>query len=197
MVRKLADEGMTVLMVEHRVEDVLRIRPSRVMFMREGEIRYLGPRERFVRTSGLPRGQTACRGYRDGGRGAMPRRSRLDILPGVAAQARDEAPLVRFENVAFGYEAEAEVLHGINLDIHSGDVIAVLGANGAGKTTLGQARHRAAEAAFGPSARGRQRHEGGQCRPDCLHPGLCVPESEPHALCADGARGAGVWTQPI
>ena len=43
MVRKLADEGMTVLMVEHRVEDVLRIKPARVMFMREGEIRYLGP----------------------------------------------------------------------------------------------------------------------------------------------------------
>ena len=42
MVRKLADQGMTVLMVEHRVEDVLRIQPVRVMFMRDGEIRYLG-----------------------------------------------------------------------------------------------------------------------------------------------------------
>ena len=38
----LADQGMTVLMVEHRVEDVLRIHPERVMFMSEGEIRYLG-----------------------------------------------------------------------------------------------------------------------------------------------------------
>ena len=35
-VRRLADEGMSVLMVEHRVEDVLRIRPERVMFMSEG-----------------------------------------------------------------------------------------------------------------------------------------------------------------
>ncbi len=43
MVRKLADEGMTVLMVEHRVEDVLRIHPERVMYMSEGQIRYLGP----------------------------------------------------------------------------------------------------------------------------------------------------------
>jgi energy-coupling factor transporter ATP-binding protein EcfA2 len=42
MVLRLADEGMTVLMVEHRVEDVLRIRPDRVMFMSDGEIRYLG-----------------------------------------------------------------------------------------------------------------------------------------------------------
>ena len=40
-VRALADEGMTVLMVEHRVEDVLRIHPERVMYMGEGEIRYL------------------------------------------------------------------------------------------------------------------------------------------------------------
>ncbi len=48
----------------------------------------------------------------------------------------DGVPLVQFENVGFGYEAGAEVLHGINLAIHSGDVIAVLGANGAGKTTL-------------------------------------------------------------
>lgn len=42
IVRALADEGMTVLMIEHRVEDVLRIRPDRVMFMSEGRIRYLG-----------------------------------------------------------------------------------------------------------------------------------------------------------
>jgi energy-coupling factor transport system ATP-binding protein len=42
MVRRLANEGMTILMIEHRVEDVLRIYPERVMFMAEGEIRYLG-----------------------------------------------------------------------------------------------------------------------------------------------------------
>src|SRR5512137_820923 len=41
-VRRLADEGMTVIMVEHRVEDVLRIRPDRVLYMSEGRIRYLG-----------------------------------------------------------------------------------------------------------------------------------------------------------
>ena len=45
LVRRLADEGMTVLMVEHRVEDVLRIRPERVMFLSQGEVRYFGDRE--------------------------------------------------------------------------------------------------------------------------------------------------------
>jgi energy-coupling factor transport system ATP-binding protein len=44
--------------------------------------------------------------------------------------------LVRFEEVAFGYESDVEVLHGLNLEIKRGDVIAVLGPNGAGKTTF-------------------------------------------------------------
>jgi energy-coupling factor transport system ATP-binding protein len=44
--------------------------------------------------------------------------------------------LVQFEEVSFGYEDGKPVLHGISLDIHRGDVIAVLGPNAAGKTTL-------------------------------------------------------------
>jgi energy-coupling factor transporter ATP-binding protein EcfA2 len=43
MVRKLCDEGMTVLMIEHRIEDVLSIHPDRVLFIEEGRERYLGP----------------------------------------------------------------------------------------------------------------------------------------------------------
>ena len=38
--------------------------------------------------------------------------------------------------MTFGYDAGVEVLHGINLEIRRGDVIAVLGPNGAGKTTF-------------------------------------------------------------
>jgi len=36
----------------------------------------------------------------------------------------------------YSYETEHEILHGINLEIKRGDVIAVLGPNGAGKTTF-------------------------------------------------------------
>jgi energy-coupling factor transport system ATP-binding protein len=135
MVRQLADQGMTVLMVEHRVEDVLRIRPSRVLFMRGGEIRYLGPvsglsHEVDYREVKLPACDIMARARND----APP--PPLNILPGVADSGAVEPPLVRFEQVAFGYGDQAEVLHDINLEIHSGDVIAILGTNGAGKTTL-------------------------------------------------------------
>jgi energy-coupling factor transporter ATP-binding protein EcfA2 len=135
MVRKLADEGMTVLLVEHRVEDVLRIHPERVMFMSEGEIRYLGPLSGLsnvvnYREVKLPANDIVIRARQD------PPPPALSILPGMKGVGKEVTPLVQFENVAFGYEAGEDVLHGVNLEIHRGDVIAVLGANGAGKTTL-------------------------------------------------------------
>ncbi len=135
MVRRLADEGMTVLMVEHRVEDVLRIRPDRIMFMSDGEIRYLGLLEGLEKVVDyhevkLPAKAIIERAAKD------PAPAVLNVLPGAAGQAAGKESLVRFENVAFEYEAGTEVLHGISLEIKRGDVIAVLGPNGAGKTTF-------------------------------------------------------------
>jgi energy-coupling factor transporter ATP-binding protein EcfA2 len=134
-VRKLADEGMTVLLVEHRVEDVLRIRPERVMFLTEGEIRYLGATSGLSKAVNyhevkLPAKEIVTLAARD------PAPSPLGKLPGAGAVPPSEATLVRFENVGFGYEGDVNVLSGINLEIRAGDIIAVLGANGAGKTTL-------------------------------------------------------------
>jgi len=134
-VRQLADDGMTVLMVEHRVEDVMRIQPERVMFMSEGKIRYLGNLAGLskvvnYREVKLPAEDIVERAKRD------PAPVEIIVLPGVANQSPNENALVKFEDVAFGYEAEREVLHGINLEIRRGDVIAVLGPNGAGKTTF-------------------------------------------------------------
>ena len=133
--RFLADQGMTILMVEHRVEDVLRIKPERVMFMSEGDVRYLG---------NLP-GLSKVVNYREIKLSAedIVERAKQDeppveikVLPGVTVDGADEEALVKFEDVAFGYESDVEVLHGVNLEIKRGDVIAVLGPNGAGKTTF-------------------------------------------------------------
>jgi len=134
-VRLLADQGLSILMVEHRVEDVLRIHPERVMFMSEGEIRYLGDVTGLskvvnYREVKLPAEDIVERAKQD------PAPVEIKVLPGVTSSQAGQEALVRFENVAFGYESEVEILHGINLQINRGDVIAVLGPNGAGKTTF-------------------------------------------------------------
>jgi energy-coupling factor transport system ATP-binding protein len=134
-VRYLADEGMTVLMIEHRVEDVLHIHPERVMFMSEGQIRYLGNLSGLSRVVDykevkLPAEQIVERAQAD------PAPAEMKLLPTAASNSAEKEPLVKFEDVSFGYESDRQTLRGINLEIHRGDIIAVLGPNGAGKTTF-------------------------------------------------------------
>jgi branched-chain amino acid transport system ATP-binding protein len=52
----------------------------------------------------------------------------------VPAHAPPPAPLLELRGVRAGYGA-IEVLHGVDLDLRPGEVMAVLGPNGAGKTT--------------------------------------------------------------
>jgi len=135
MVRMLADQGMAVLLVEHRVEDVLNIHPDRVLFMADGRIRYLGDLNGLGAAVNyheikLPAEVIIQRAAAD------PPPPSIQPLPSVSPHESTPEPLVRFEDVAFGYSSEQEVLHGINVDIRRGDVIAVLGPNGAGKTTF-------------------------------------------------------------
>jgi len=135
MVRRLADEGMTVVIVEHRIEDVLRISPDRLMFIENGRLCYLGQLAGLSKVVNyhqikLPARMIMERAASD------PPPPELRFLPAGAVKGDHQQPLVRFEDVSFAYGDGEPVLQQVNLDIWRGDVIAVLGANGAGKTTL-------------------------------------------------------------
>ena len=58
--------------------------------------------------------------------------------PGLAVKHGE----VRFENVRFGYEAEREILKGVDLVIPAGTSLAVVGPSGAGKSTLARLLYR-------------------------------------------------------
>jgi energy-coupling factor transport system ATP-binding protein len=136
IVRQLANDGLTVIMIEHRVEAVLTIQPDRVLYMQEGQIRFLGPLEAMYKVVDYSEVKLPAPAILQRAATAAPP-AELNLLPGAAAASpTGGTPLVRFERVSFDYDGEREVLHGITLDIRRGDIIAVLGANGAGKTTL-------------------------------------------------------------
>ena len=128
--RRLADEGVSIILVEHRVEDALSIHPDRVLFMQEGKITYCGS----------PDGLAEVVDYRQV---KMPapiviQRAVNDPPPTFEPVIKPDGrePLVTFEDVSFGYGDGPTVIHDVNLTIRRGDVIALLGPNGAGKTTL-------------------------------------------------------------
>jgi energy-coupling factor transport system ATP-binding protein len=129
--RQLADDGISILLVEHRVEDVLRIKPERVAYMDGGEILYDGGVDGLMQAVNYRRIKLPAN--------VVIERARDDVLQEIqpALPPKSDTPLIQFKDVHFRYSANTpEVLLGVNFDIHPGDVIAILGHNGAGKTTL-------------------------------------------------------------
>ena len=131
--RSLADEGKTVVLIEHRVEDAIAARPDRLLYMEAGEVKYLGsmkdlPIEINHREVKLPAEWVVKRVKQTG--------EKIDKTEAVEIPKRGE-PLVVFENVDFRYNDDTPlILQDVNLTIYRGDLIGVLGPNGAGKSTL-------------------------------------------------------------
>lgn len=130
--RELADEGLSIMIVEHRVEDVLAIHPEKVLYMDEGKIIYNGDSKGLMEAVDYSRIKLPAP--------VIARRAKSypvpHFQPTVPAIDPQSQPLVSFQDVRFQYKEDTpEVLHGINLDIRAGEVIAILGHNGCGKTT--------------------------------------------------------------
>jgi len=131
--RSLADEGKTVVLIEHRVEDAIFAKPDRLMYMEAGKVKYLGsidnlPIEIDHHEVKLPAEWVVKRVHQMG--------EKIEKTEAAQNVERGE-PLVTFENVDFRYSDETPyILQNVNLEIQRGDLIAVLGPNGAGKSTL-------------------------------------------------------------
>ncbi|MGH2605881.1 MAG: ATP-binding cassette domain-containing protein, partial [Anaerolineales bacterium] len=135
--RRLADEGTSILLIEHRVEDALAARPDRMLYMSEGEVRYLGPIDRlppavdprevklparwvtqWMRRAGAPPSLEPRPRPNDGGVDSMAAKAAGGLGPEAGA------PLIRFEGVSFAYDDGPPVLRDVSLDVRRGDLIA-------------------------------------------------------------------------
>jgi energy-coupling factor transport system ATP-binding protein len=139
MLRELADEGQAVLIVEHRVEEALELRPDRVLTLDEGGVSYLGDLEGFLQVADptvvkLPFGAVLEQVREHPDRGLDEPQPTAGPAPGDAATAGAPARL-EYRAVDAGY-ADRQILHSVTASLGRAETVAVLGPNGSGKTTL-------------------------------------------------------------
>lgn len=135
LVRGLADAGTAVVIVEHRVEDVLDAVPDRALYLEEGATRYLGSMDGFLinadpTTVKLPFYTWISRAL------AAPSRPSASVTAETVSEPRDESPpRLEWREVDAGYDGRT-VLHDVSARLGRHERVAVLGPNGSGKTTL-------------------------------------------------------------
>jgi energy-coupling factor transport system ATP-binding protein len=142
LLRTLVDEGAAVVMVEHRVEEALDLRPDRVLYLEDGVTRYLGSVDGFLEVADptavkLPFEVILEQARRRGAGGFEGETGpgRVRPVPGDNGTADTAPPRLAFRGVRAGYQG-LEVLRGIDVSLGAREVVAILGPNGSGKTTL-------------------------------------------------------------
>jgi energy-coupling factor transporter ATP-binding protein EcfA2 len=130
--RWLADQGIAIMIVEHRVEDVLAIHPDNVLYLDNGEQLYYGAVDGLLQVVDYHRLKLPAQTVLERSKNAPS-----PTFKPLLQRMHNRTPLISFENVNFHYSSTLpDVLHDINFKVYPGDIIAILGHNGAGKTTL-------------------------------------------------------------
>ncbi len=152
------ETGKTIIIIEHRIEDVLHRSVDRIIVIDEGRIKAdLPPAELLagsvLKESGI-REPLYLSALRYAGIDIHPEdqpdqieslrfdagklKAWKESLP-VPKAIEDQSILLKLDGIGFSYDEAVSgkhTLNGISLDIHKGESVSLVGKNGAGKSTL-------------------------------------------------------------
>lgn len=147
-------EGTTTIIIEHRLEDVLYRHVDRVVLINDGQILFNGNPDQLLKTSLLQENgireplyisTLRALGYPIEDAEHLASVWEVDVasltvgqLPALHFESESEEVLLETNHLHFSYP-EKQVLKDINLTIHKGERLAIVGKNGAGKSTLAKA----------------------------------------------------------
>jgi ABC-type branched-subunit amino acid transport system ATPase component/MFS family permease len=135
IVRRMADDGVTVVLVEQSVNVALTV-AERAYFMERGTIRFDGPTKELLERPDLLRSVflASANGGADNDSAPDGDDAAVD-QPHPAPPSTDGTPVLSVRDLAVTFGG-IRAVDGATFDIHAGEIVGVIGPNGAGKTTV-------------------------------------------------------------
>lgn len=147
------ETGSTLVIIEHRLEEVLELGLDRIVLVEDGQIAFDGPPNQLLASSELmrvgirePLYLTALRELGMDLRASQP----LDDLTALelpalslpeSVQVEEETAgevLAQWNRLRFAYPDRPAIFDGLDLQLRKGELVALVGKNGTGKSTLAQ-----------------------------------------------------------
>jgi len=136
LLRTLADQGSAIVIVEHRVEECLDLRPDRVLYLEAGVTRYLGEVSGFLDIADPESVKLPFEVVVDRVAAGSPNEEPpATTLAERGATSNEGTARLEFQGVTAALGGH-EILHGVDARFGPRETVAVLGPNGSGKTTM-------------------------------------------------------------
>jgi branched-chain amino acid transport system ATP-binding protein len=133
IVRRMADDGVTVVLVEQSVNVALTV-AERAYFMERGTIRFDGPTAELLERPDLLRSVFLSAAHTNGDTAGNGAGHEVDLLDRAVVD-RTDTPVLSVSEVSVTFGG-IRAVDGTSFDVWPREIVGVIGPNGAGKTTV-------------------------------------------------------------